>query len=133
MALDNLVAPVVGLALGPATEASARVMLNLDVDDDRDDDKLALNLNAANQFVAGLRIAKAHVALVVPDPADPKPWPYSLVLATTLLTARWFRRSNSPAGVVDLGGEAGVAYVQRNDPDIAQMLGLGPYTRPAVG
>lgn len=105
--------------------------LGIDQEDTDDDDKLALNINAANELVAGLRVAQASIAHA--DVAAPRPWGYTLVTGATLLASRWFRRSNSPAGVIDLGGEAGVAYVQRNDPDIAQMLGLGPYTRPAIG
>jgi hypothetical protein len=51
-----------------------------------------------------------------------------------LLAARLYRRKDSPAGVLPFGqfGE-GAAYVQRNDPDVAQLLGLGAYAKPAVG
>lgn len=123
-----IASPVAGLPAGPATEATVKTNLNIDMSDTRDDDRLALDINAANTFVASLRIAQG----VPVDPVEPM-WPSTLVLGATLLASRWFRRSNSPAGVIDLGGEAGVAYVQRNDPDIGQMLGIGPYTRPAVG
>lgn len=50
----------------------------------------------------------------------------------TMLAARIYRRRNSPAGVESFG-ELGPIYVQRNDPDVAQLLDLGTYTRPAVG
>lgn len=100
--------------------------LSIPIDDAADDVKLELNINAANGFVSGLRLIKNLVA-------DVDEWPDTAVLGATLLASRWFRRGNSPAGVIDLGGPAGVAYVQRNDPDIGMMLGLGPYTPPAVG
>lgn len=121
-----IVAPVAGLPPGPATEATVKTNLSLDLTDDRDDAQLQLTIDAANTLVADLRIVQEL-------PADLEEWPFPIVLAATLLASRWFRRSNSPAGVIDLGGDAGVAYVQRNDPDIAQMLRLGPHMRPAVG
>lgn len=130
MALDIL-APVAGLVAGPATEATVRAILN--VEDDRDDARLTLNINGANMLVVQLRKVKGFTADVAAD-ADPLvEWPQDIILGASLLAARWFKRSNSPAGVIDLGGEAGVAYVQRNDPDIGMMLGLGPYSGPAVG
>lgn len=122
----NLAHQVAGLPAGPATEATVKANLGIDVDDVRDDEHLELTINAANAFVANLRLVKNLAA-------DVDEWPAAAVLGATLLASRWFKRSNSPAGVVDLGGEVGVAYVQRNDPDIGLMLGLGPYTPPAVG
>lgn len=121
-----VLAPVAGLPVGPATEASVKDILNIELDDDRDDAKLGLNINAANRFVTRLRVVKSLTA-------DVDGWPHDIALGATLLAARWSQRSNSPAGIIELGGDAGVAYVQRNDPDIAMMLGLGPYTRPACG
>jgi len=124
--------PVAGLPAGPATEVTVKGNVSIDMDDHRDDVKLELNINAANDFVAGLPVTK-NLNVDPDDPEHITAWPPKLVLGATLLASRWFRRSNSPAGVIDLGGEAGVAYVQRNDPDIGLMLGIGPYTRPAVG
>jgi hypothetical protein len=49
-----------------------------------------------------------------------------------MLAGRLWRRRNSPAGVESFAGDAAV-YVSRNDPDVAQLLGLGAYTPPAVG
>lgn len=59
-------------------------------------------------------------------------WPANYRLGGTMLAARVFRRRNSPAGV-ETFGELGPIYVQRNDPDIALMLGIGNYARPQVG
>lgn len=59
-------------------------------------------------------------------------WPAHIVRGLNMLAARLIRRRNSPAGV-EAAGELGPLYVQRNDPDVAMLLGLGTYTRPAVG
>lgn len=50
----------------------------------------------------------------------------------TLLAARFYRRKDSPAGFQMQGMEAAV-YVSRNDPDVAQLLGLGAFAPPRVG
>lgn len=112
--------------MGPATEATVKELLGLELTDTRDDAKIQMNILAANAFVARQRIVKAL-------PADLEAWPYEIVLGTSLLAARWTKRSNSPAGVIDLGGDAGVAYVQRKDPDIGMMLELGDSAKPAIG
>lgn len=59
-------------------------------------------------------------------------WKQQFAHGATMLAARIYRRRNSPAGVESFG-ELGPLYVQRNDPDIAILLGLGSYRRPAVG
>ncbi|MBF6085295.1 hypothetical protein IU485_28400 [Nocardia cyriacigeorgica] len=59
-------------------------------------------------------------------------WPDRYVQGAVMLASRVYRRRNSPSGVESFG-ELGPIYVQRNDPDIAQLLGMGHYARPAVG
>lgn len=49
-----------------------------------------------------------------------------------LLAARLWRRRNSPEGVATFTSD-GAVYVQRNDPDVAQYLGIGSYAPPVVG
>ena len=115
--------PVAGLPKGPATEASVKAHLR--ISDTRDDDKLESVIEAVNYKVATFRVVQD-----LTDDTDE--WPAHVVLGATLLCARLFKRSGSPAGV-EAFGEGGVAYVQRNDPDIAMMLGLGAYKAPAVG
>lgn len=124
-------APVAGLVPGPATEATVKAVLN--IDDVLDDARMELNINAANSLVATVRKVREAIAAVDPLANPAVEWPDFTVLGATLLAARWFKRNNSPAGVIDVGGDVGVAYVQRNDPDIGIMLGLGPYAPPAVG
>lgn len=55
-----------------------------------------------------------------------------IIRGFTMLVARLYRRRNSPGGIEALG-ETGPVYISRRDPDIAMLLGLGEYTRPAVG
>jgi hypothetical protein len=63
---------------------------------------------------------------------DGKNWPPRQVLGATMLAVRLYRRRDSPAGVATFGAE-GAAYVTRNDPDVAQLLGIGAYAPPRVG
>lgn len=65
-------------------------------------------------------------------PADGQPWPSDHVVGAVMLAGRIYTRRNSPAGVAMFGAE-GAVYVQRNDPDVAMLLGLGPYAPLAVG
>lgn len=65
-------------------------------------------------------------------PADAQPWPSDQVVGSVMLAGRLHTRRNSPAGVATFGAE-GAVYVQRNDPDVAMLLGLGPYSPLAVG
>lgn len=66
------------------------------------------------------------------SPAIVAGWPDRKVQGAVMLAARVARRRNSPSGVESFG-ELGPVYVQRNDPDIAQLLGLGHYAKPAIG
>lgn len=52
-------------------------------------------------------------------------------LGAEMLAARLWGRRNSPAGLESIS-EAGPVYVSRNDPDIAQLIGLGVHRRPVV-
>lgn len=68
----------------------------------------------------------------VVDGPDSTAWPSHRVLGAVMLAARLFRRRNSPDGVANIG-DLGAVYVQRTDPDVALLLSLGAYERPAVG
>lgn len=65
-------------------------------------------------------------------PADSDPWPAYIRQGAIMLAGRVYRRRNSPAGVEAMS-ELGPTYVQRNDPDVAMLLGLGNAARPQVG
>jgi len=64
--------------------------------------------------------------------ADPAEWPADITEGAVMLAARLHRRRNSPAGVESFN-ELGAVYVQRNDPDIAMLLGIGAYLPPRIG
>lgn len=59
-------------------------------------------------------------------------WRSRVDRAANMLGLRLWRRRDSPAGVAAFGGE-GAVYISRNDPDIAQLLGIGDYAKPAAG
>ena len=132
MPLD-LIAPVAGLPVGPATEPVVRALVT--VYDNADDVLLTAAINAVNVHVQGLRSVDEFVRGL----ADPIPiatvWPLNLAYGCSLLASRLFSRRNSPEGVSAFTSSAdgGAVYIQRNDPDIAMMLGIGAHAKPAVG
>lgn len=58
-------------------------------------------------------------------------WPPT-VEGSNMLVRRLWRRKDTPAGV-EVFGDAGIAYVRRLDPDVAQLLELGDWSTPGVG
>lgn len=111
----------------PASLDDVRRWLKMKADDTDDDDVIGDIVNAVNVFVRGLPVAQRLNA----DPA-PEEWPATISLGARMLAGRLFRRMNTPGGV-EVAGAFGIAYVRRNDPDIAQLLDLGEYAAPAVG
>lgn len=81
-------------------------------------------VDAVNDLVRRLPVADRAV--------DEDEWPAAIKLGATQLALRLWRRKDSMDGVVQFAGDAPV-YVQRNDPDLAQLLELGPYSGAAVG
>lgn len=130
----NIVPPVAGLDAGPATEARVRQLVGLDTDDHVDDLSLESAINAVNEMIVGWPCSEKFLAGLPADPDDRDgiAWPWRLVDGGTRLAAKLFDRRNSREGVVTFGAE-GVAYVQRNDPEIAQLLQLGQWAPPKVG
>lgn len=93
-----------------------------------DDDRLARIVAAVNAFVLSL-----PVSTVADGAADwSGPEHQHIVEGATMLGGRLYRRKNSPDGVVSFGGES-FAYLARTDPDVAMLLQLGAWARPAVG
>lgn len=80
---------------------------------------------------AGLELAARAVVAQV-DRWHGNDWTADVQTGAVLLTARIWRRRQSPGGVEQFGGDQ-VAYVSRTDPDVAQLLGLGRWQPPAVG
>ena len=113
---------------GPATLPAARLELRLT--DSADDDYLTELVAAVNDLVRRWPVAEYANR---PDVAAPaRIWPASVTVGATRLVARLYSRRNSPTGVESFGLD-GPVYVQRNDPDIAQLLELGGYARPIIG
>lgn len=105
----------------PTTQLSVTRYLGLP--DDTIDTGLAGVVDSVNVLVAGWRPLADPDELAYPTPVQQ---------GATMLAARVWRRRNSPAGVESYG-DLGPTYVQRNDPDVAMLLGLGYYTVPVVG
>lgn len=101
----------------------AMVKVHLGMTDEVDDLRLQPKVDAANALVLGLPVTASL-------PLDGV-WPADVALGATLLAAHLWRRKNSPAGQVPTGAQ-GAVYVQRADPDIAQLLRVGDYETPSV-
>lgn len=112
---------------GPTSDELVKARLR--IVDAVDDAAVAGVVAAVNQLVRELPIS-------APFDTDPAPADWAagprIVEGATMLAARLFERRNSPNGVAAFG-DGGVAYVQRNDPDVALLLRIGPYSKPTVG
>lgn len=94
---------------------------------DTDDDRIAMNLDAAVAFVRDKRKRFNYdndPLCDFPPPTD------DLWLGTVRLAARWKSRTRSVDGLVDMG-ELGAGRVPTVDPDIERMLGIGRYQKAA--
>lgn len=98
--------------------------LGIAADDSRRDVEISEVIDPVDLLVRRLPVAD--------EARGAEAWPADIVLGAVMLGARLHRRRNSPDGVSAFGDQ-GPIYVQRNDPDIAQLLQLGDYARPAVG
>lgn len=85
--------------------------------------------DAANSLVRDLPIADTARAAAGDPPPDT--WPPRIALGATMLAARLARRRNSPDGIASFS-DLGAVYVQRNDPDVAQLLQIGRFTKPVA-
>lgn len=105
------------------TTTAAKVKTWMHLQGTEQDTHVTTVVEAVNAFIAGLPVLDGL--------ADGAAWPKQVDLAATMLAARLVRRRNSPSGVEALT-EAGTSYVSRYDPDIARMLELDGYERPAI-
>jgi hypothetical protein len=109
-------------ASGPATLGGVKARSKItDTDDDADLEVLVAAVNAKVRRWPVCRLA-----------ADQEEFPGDVVLGADMLGARLWRRRDTPSGVEIFGADA-IAYVQRNDPDVAMLLELGDWSKPAVG
>lgn len=96
---------------------------DLGIDDTRDDTVLQTELDAAVDYVQRFR-----PDLFVDDAGDPIAVPVvgaDVQLGTLRLAGRWHTRRRSPDGLVNMN-ELGSVRIPRVDPDIDQLLGIGP-------
>lgn len=93
-----------------------------------DADALTFATSAAVDFV------ERHCPILArDDDGNPEAeQPAGVVLGTLMLTARWYHRRNSPAGVVSFA-DFGAAQIRSSDPDVARLLRIDAYTPPRVG
>lgn len=89
-------------------------------------DQLTEAVAAANALVRAMPAAQVAAGAADWTGAE------NVTLGANRLAARLDQRRNTPLGY-EAFGEGGPVYVSRNDPDIAQLLGLGRYARPVVG
>lgn len=108
----------------PSAEPTSREAIkdHLSITDSSDDTFIDDVAAATNAYVRGLRVADIDVEVT-------DPWPPTISFGATMLGARWVSRRNSPDGIQAMTDQ-GAAYVARSDPDIAQLLKLGPYSSP---
>lgn len=107
---------------GPATLGGVKAYLS--IGDANDDAQITDVVAAVNDKVRGFAVADRARGL--------DEWPASIVLGANMLGGRLHKRRGSPDGLAAFG-DMGAVYVSRNDPDVAMLLELGSYQRPAVG
>lgn len=108
----------------PTDLVAVKGQVGIPADDDSEDARLVPIVAAVNDLVRGLPISDGALGALV--------WPARITLGATMLGGRLYRRKDSPDGVAAFS-DLGPVYVQRNDPDIAQLLQLGAHAKPAVG
>lgn len=108
-------------ANGPATLAGVKTELG--ITDDRSDTRLTAKVEAVNALVAAWPVVAAA------DGAADWTGHKAAVNGANMLVARLWQRRNSPLGFEQVG-DGLAAYVSRNDPDLAMMLGLGSWQHP---
>lgn len=108
----------------------------------RDDSRLQASLDAAISHVEDRRAGDFDfsggppvlVDLDLTDEVYPLPVPgHQMCLGTIRLAWRWYLRTKSPDGLVDLGNDLGSARIPSFDTDIEAMLGIGRHRGPMVG
>ncbi|MCI6557331.1 MAG: hypothetical protein SOW43_07295 [Schaalia hyovaginalis] len=84
------------------------------------DDHMRSAAQAVAAFVARLPVAYGLTA-----------WPADVELGAVMLTARLYRRRNSPAGIEALT-DMGATYVSRYDSDVSRLLRIDAYAGPVA-
>lgn len=116
------------VANGATTTQAVKTYLA--ITDDRDDAAIDVVVSAVNDQVEQWH-GPPTLENATGDALDYRP---KYQQGATMLAARVYRRRNSPNGVEDFGSDLqGAIYTRSSDPDVAQLLELGRYERPAIG
>lgn len=103
--------------------------LDMNVSDDRDDDRLQMVLDAA--IVVARRLREGDLNFDA-DPEVDLPEPDGdFVLGVLRLAGRWHTRRRSPDALVAMA-DFGSARVPSFDPDVEMLLGIGRHREPRV-
>lgn len=108
----------------PLTVAGVKQWLR--IEDNTDDELVEWSLSATLAHVMTLPYIHRQ-----PDPAIPATWSSDARLGTLMLTARTYRRRNTPGGLEAIADQ--VAYTPQYDPDIERLLRVGKRAAPGVG
>lgn len=81
------------------------------------------------ELVEVVAAVNAYVARFLSPTGDG--WAADHVFGATLLAGQMWRRRGSTG--VEFGPNGDPVYLQRNHPDVARLLGLGPWVPPRVG
>lgn len=105
-----------------ATKLAARVIAAGGLRVSPDDEMLLAVCSATIAYVTGLP--------VIADRTDQAAaWSAPVELGTVMLAARWYRRKDTPSGIVALDGDGGsTVYVTRHDADISRLLSIDEVT-----
>jgi len=120
---------VFSLTLWPPSLDELKTDMKIDLDDTRDDDRLAQVLDAAVDWVQRNRPDVAY------DPFTPDldPPTRDHRLGTLRLAARWHLRRRSPDGMINMGELGLTGRVTTYDNDIDRMLRIGRHQKMRVG
>ncbi|WP_306593908.1 hypothetical protein [Corynebacterium striatum] len=92
-----------------------------------------LGVNIAGEDAEAMDTAVQAVNATVTNwHGDADQWSDRIHHGAVMLAAHLWRRRGTPAGVANFT-EDGIAYVQKHDPQVAMLLGLGGWTIPRVG
>lgn len=107
----------------------ADLKADMSVPDNRDDELLQANLDAAVDFVERVRSDVDYGQFPLPGAKVPTA---DLALGTIRLAARWFTRRRSPEALVDMA-DLGSARIPSFDADIDRLLRIGRHARAIIG
>lgn len=111
----------------PPTLDELKDDMKIDLDDTRDDVRLAQVFDAAVVFVARQRRSSFNfdgdLSSALPEPTA------DIVLGTLRLAGRWHIRRRSPDALIQMA-DMGASRVPSFDPDIDRLLGIGRFAGP---